>query len=220
MMADAVTTTHERLAEIIPNHNIFILPNCLPYGEGQFKFKQKKSKKVRLLYASTIVNWRNTDLIAGAMKKLSHLPVEVVIAGYHKEAHPLFEKLVDNLTGSGVLPYRFTDWRATEEYMSGYEGDILLVPSKNTQFNSFKSNLKVLEAAAMGIPAVVSQFDPYLGLPVNYALGEAEWLKEIEALMDPDHRKACAKRLQEFCHEHYDMNKWSEKRLEVYESIL
>jgi len=50
----------------------------------------------------------------------------------------------------------------------GYEGDIMILPSKKTDFNRFKSNLKILEAGALKMPIVVSENEPYLGMPVMY----------------------------------------------------
>lgn len=220
MNADAVTCTHDRLAkEISPlNPNVFVIPNSIDYGKGQFKYKkQKKSSKVRLLYASTVMNYRNTSIIAGAMKKLSDLDIEVVIMGHHDS--PLFDILVKNLT-AGKIPHRFVSWADSESYMSSYEGDIGILPSKATKFNSLKSNLKVLEFAAMKIPAVVSGCDPYLDLPVNYFSGEKEFVQEVTNLVNDDkYRKQCGDILHKFCVDNYSLYSFAKKRLEVYESI-
>jgi len=37
---------------------------------------------------------------------------------------------------------------------------------------------------------------------------------------DVQYRKESAKRLSDFAKEHYDMDKWSAKRLKVYKDIL
>lgn len=216
MMADAVTCTHDNLKSIVPNSNVFVIPNALPYGEGQFAYReQQTSNKVRLLYASTIMNYSNTSLIAGAMKKLVGLPIEVVITGHHDS--PLFEILVNNLTAGGSIPHRFIKWLPAQEYMTGYEGDIMILPSKSTEFNRYKSNLKVLEAAALRTPVLVSESDPYLGLPVNYFSGEKQFLDQIMALIeDVNYRKECGDKLYDFCKKNYDLSLYKEKRLETY----
>jgi glycosyltransferase involved in cell wall biosynthesis len=220
MNADAVTCTHERLAkEIKPlNPNVFVIPNALDYGKGQFKYKkQKKSSKVRLLYASTVMNYSNTNIIAGAMKKLSNLDIEIIIMGHHDS--PLFDILVKNLT-AGKIPHRFVGWADSESYMSSYEGDIGILPSKITKFNSLKSNLKVLEFAAMKIPAVVSQYNPYLEMPVNYFTGEKEFVQEVTNLVnDEAYRKQCGELLYKYCKENLSLDSLASKRLEVYENI-
>jgi len=218
MNSDAVTTTHERLASLIPNDNVYVLPNTLMFGKGQFsKIKQPKSERVRLLYASTVMNYANTALIAGAMRKLAHLPIEIVIAGFD-EKNPLFDIVVNNLT-AGVIPYRTKAWAEVKEYMSTYEGDIGILPSKPTNFNSMKSNLKVLEFAALKMPVVVSKCDPYLDLPVNYFSGENDFVKQITDLVtDLELRKYSGEELYKFCKKNYNMN--PDARIKAYEQII
>lgn len=218
MYADAVTTTHERLAYIIPNERVYVLPNALTYGEGQFAYReQPKSDKVRLLYASTVMNYSNTALIAGAMKKLKHLPIELVIAGEHES--PLFDILVKNLT-AGDIPYRTFPWTDSEHYMSNYEGDIGILPSKPSEFNSMKSNLKVLEYAALKLPVVVSQANPYIGMPVNYFTGENSFVEQVTRLVeDVDYRKSCGDKLHEWCVANYNLKDLADTRLEVYKEV-
>lgn len=221
MYADAVTCTHERIADAIReiNPNVYVIPNALDYGKGQYKYKkQKESDRVRLLYASTIMNYSNTAIIAGAMKRLKDLPIEVVIAGHHDS--PLFDILVKNLTGDGLIPHRFTKWGSIDSYMKGYEGDIGILPSKPTVFNSFKSNLKVLEFGAMKIPAVVSQVDPYMGMDVNYFTGENSFVDQVTRLvLEPEYRKGCGEELYRFCKDNYTLQDYAELRLSIYKEV-
>jgi glycosyltransferase involved in cell wall biosynthesis len=218
MNADAVICTHERLAEVVRpiNPNVFIIPNMINYGKGQFRYRKQKSDKIRLLYASTIMNYSNTSIIAGAMKKLSDLPIEVVIAGHHD--NPLFDILVKNLT-DGKIPHSFTPWSGVEKYMSCYQGDIGIIPSKDTKFNSLKSNLKVLEYAALKMPVVCSKADPYLGMPVNYFTGENSFVDHIRDFVEnPKSLKMSGDFLHDFCKKNYSYR--PEERLDVYKKIL
>lgn len=221
MYADAVTCTHERMADAIReiNPNVYVIPNALDYGKGQYKYKkQKSSDKVRLLYASTIMNYSNTAIIAGAMKKLKDLPIEVVIAGHHDS--PLFDILVKNLTGDGLIPHRFTKWSDSNSYMKGYEGDIGILPSKPTIFNSHKSNLKVLEFGAMKIPAVVSQNDPYLGMDVDYFTGENSFVDQVTRLVeDAEYRNKRGNDLYNFCKSKYNLRDYADLRLSIYKEV-
>lgn len=220
MYADAVTCTSEKLSSIIPNDNVYVLPNTIPFGTGQFrKHELQKSDKVRLLYASSSMNYSNTFIIANAMKKIAHLPIEIVLVGYHEGE--VYELILQNITANKTIQYSTIEWSGVENYMNGYKGDILLVPSKATEFNSYKSNIKLLEAAALGIPVVVSKAEPYLDMPVNYFSGEKEFIEQVTRLVeDMDYRTNCANQLEEFAKKNYDMTKWSEKRLKVYEEIL
>lgn len=217
--ADAVTCTSERLASIVPNKSVYVIPNSLSYGVGQFREHElPPSDNVRLVYASSAMNYSNTFLIANAMKKVD-LPIEWVIAGYVEG--DVYDVIIRNLTGDGKIPHSTVEWSGVEDYMSGYNGDILVVPSKASDFNSYKSNIKALEAAALNIPILVSKAEPYLGLPVNYFSGEREFIAELTRLVESSkYRKDCAKKNREFCLENYDITKWGEKRLKVYEEIL
>jgi len=216
--ADAVITTHERLAEEVPNKNVYIIPNLIPYGKDQFgSIKTRRVNRVRLLYASTIMNYYNTDLIADAMHELVDLNIEVVIAGYHDS--PYYEKVINNLTADKKIPYMCIDMLPVREYMSGYHGDIMILPSKNTKFNSMKSNLKLLEAAALKIPVVVSRCEPYLDMPVNYFSNKKEFIQQIKCLvLDGAYRSAKGKELYAHCVSNYNM--LNSNRLSVYEDIL
>lgn len=221
MYADAVTCTHKRLADEIRvfNPNVYVVPNAIEYGKGQFRYKkQKHSDRVRLLYASTIMNYSNTAIIANAMKRLAHLPIEIVIAGHHDS--PLFDILVKNLTGDGLIPHSFTKWNGSDKYMSGYVGDIGILPSKPTKFNSLKSNLKVLEYGAMKIPAVVSKCDPYLDMDVNYFSGDNEFVEQVTRLVeDAQYRKDRGNQLYEFCKSNYSLQGYADLRLSIYKEV-
>ena len=220
MYADAVIATSDRLASIVPNKNVYVIPNALAFGVGQFREHElPKSDKIRLVYASSAMNYANTFLIAKAMKKLVDLPIEIVVVGYHEG--DVYDIIIQNLTASKQIPYRTIEWTGTENYMEGYQGDILIVPSKATEFNSYKSNIKALEAAALNIPIVVSKAEPYLGLKVNYFSGDNEFVSEITRLVQSEeYRKHSAKKNRDFCLENYSLDKWSKERLNIYQKIL
>lgn len=220
MYADAVTCTSDRLAAIIPNKNVYVLPNTIPFGVGQFrKHELPASDKVRLLYASSAMNYSNTNIIARAMEKLKHLPIEIVIAGYHEGG--VYDIIIQNLTAKGQIPYRIIEWTGVEDYIKSYQGDILIVPSKATEFNTYKSNIKALEAGLLGIPIVVSKAHPYLDLPVNYFSGDNEFVQQVTRLVeDVEYRNECGMKIEDFVKENYDMSKWSERRLQVYKEVM
>lgn len=220
MNADAVICTNDALAEETKkiNDRVFVIPNALDYGNGQFSYReQPKSDKVRLLYASTIMNYSNTSIIANAYKKLSHLNIEIVITGYHDL--PYFDKLVKNLTG-GLIPHRFIDWMDCESYMNGYEGDIMILPSKKTDFNRFKSNLKILEAGVLKMPIVVSENEPYLGMPVNYFNGENEFVDQVIKLVESkEYRESAGSKLYDAVTNQFSISNFSNLRRSIYENI-
>jgi len=216
--ADAVTCTGEYLASLVPNRNVYILPNTLPYGEGQFAFRKPQiSDRIRIVYASTIMNYKNTELVKGAMKQLTGLNIEMVIAGYTES--PLYDEVIDNLTAGGKIPYKLVPWAGIHDYMLGYEGEIGIIPSKHSKFNRCKSNLKVLEFASQKMPVVCSPFDPYKNLPIFYAANEKEWINTISDLVEsPTIRQRAGQSLASFCHLSYWLD--GDQRKNMYEQIL
>jgi hypothetical protein len=103
--------------------------------------------------------------------------------------------------------------------MSCYQGNIGIIPSKDTKFNSLKSNLKVLEYAALKMPVVCSKADPYLGMPVNYFKGDYEFVDHIrDFVKNPQNIKISGDYLHDFCKKNYSYR--PEERLDVYKKIL
>ena len=64
--------------------------------------------------------------------------------------------------------------------------DILLAPLKDTEFNRAKSDIKLVEAGARGIPWVASPLPMYCGWMVGgmFARLEAEWYGVLKRLLD------------------------------------
>ncbi len=211
--ADAVTVTHNRLRNLIVdrkiNDKVFVLPNSLPYDEGQYnQYFHPTSDKIRLLYASSPYNYINTRMLKNVMKKLykKYTNLEIVILGGNKTSY--FDESAKNLTDNGRIPNRIYPWQPVDNYMKLYEGDIMILPCVENEFMGMKSNLKLLEAASQNMPVVVSPVDPYLGWPVEYAHGDNQWVEKISRLIDDkDHRKKCADSLSEYARDFYDTNK-------------
>ncbi len=211
--ADAVTVTHNRLRNLIIdrgiNEKVLVLPNTIPFDEGQYnQYFFQATDKIRLLYASSPMNYINTRILKGVMKKLykKYPNLEVVILGGTKGWH--FDEGAKNLTDNGRIPNRIYQFQPVEDYMKLYEGDIMILPCVDNQFMSMKSNLKLLEAASQNLPVVCSRVDPYLGWPVEYAHGDNQWVEKISRLIDDvEYRKKCADSLAEYARDFYDTNK-------------
>jgi glycosyltransferase involved in cell wall biosynthesis len=216
--ADAVTCTGEYLASLVPNKHVYVIPNMLPYGDSQFAYREYKTgDRVRLVYASTIMNYKNTELIAGAMHKLADLNIELAILGYQE--NPLFDQVINNLTANRKIPFDLVPWADSSSYMLNYGGDIGIIPSKDSKFNKCKSNLKVLEFASQKMPVVVSKVDPYNWMPVCYASNENQWVDQITKLVnDAEMRLNLGKKIYRFCKVNYNLN--NEQRFNSYVQIL
>jgi hypothetical protein len=104
------------------------------------------------------------------------------------------------------------------EYYKYYRyADICLAPLANTLFNAMKSNLKILEAANMGLPVIASHVQPYTGMDgVCYVYKQSDWHKWICALEDENERVSRGACLKQYCNKHYNYSSINQKRKECF----
>lgn len=219
--ADLVTTTHERLAEEIKpfNKNIFILPNAIPKA-GQFKLTKIPSPLTRLFWQGSITHKEDIALIKRPIECLNTISgkIQMVLAGY-TEGEDEWYKIALDYTAKTLHQYRLLEGCDVTEYYKHYAyADICLVPLLNSPFNKMKSCLKVLEAANLGLPVICSKVHPYMNLPVIYATGTGEWVRNIQRLVASKKRqKEAGQELQEYCDTNFNFNKINEERKQVFE---
>lgn len=181
-IADAVITTNDLLADKIRpfNKNVHVVPNALPYGQGQFKMSQS--------------DWTGKVKFIGGR---SHERDIALIHGYG-------------------IPARLP----VESYMKHYEGvNIALAPLVDNEFNSFKSNLKILEAGAAYAYCLCSDVAPFRGAPI-VPVSQGEWEEAIEdALGSPEYVQLKGQRMNMWCREHYELTKINNLRKRVFENL-
>lgn len=213
--ADVVTCTHERLAEQISryNKNVHILPNAIPKHE-YFTFDKREDGHVRIFWQGSITHEADLNLLAYGIKGLWHdgLRPKMVIAGltdspvWKRMAHTYIDKH-DGMVLAGCSPF---------EYYKHYAfADIAVIPLLHNSFNTYKSNLKFLEAAHAGLPVICSEVDPYLGLPVLYA-GKKDWqILLTDLINDAPLRKHLGQVNKEYAEKHFNFDEINLKRREI-----
>lgn len=222
--ADAVTVTHERLYDkVFPiNDNVHILPNAIPKF-GQFLFKKQPDEKVRLFWAGGVTHKKDIEILRNPAKKINCDKVKWVIGGYVK-SNPEWLAMTSAFTGGGKFENEILESLPVENYYAMYSKcDIALIPLLPTEFNSFKSNLKILEAANMGCAVVVSKVHPYLDFPdelVNYVKVQGDWYKQVMKLLNsPGMMAYQGQRLKEYCDTNFNFNEINLKRKQIFESV-
>jgi glycosyltransferase involved in cell wall biosynthesis len=217
-LADVVTCTNHELAEAVKPYakHIEILPNALPFDQGQFTLSMDTESDRAMVYVAGTTHRHDMSLFAGHIDE-SHL----TIAGHNPEREEWCK--IEALFGPDV---RYKPETAIDTYMSLYEGHgVALAPLVDTEFNRCKSNLKVLEAGAKGIPIVVSDVHPYLNPTdydaVDYASDGIEWRERTEQLIhDRVYRAERGQQLAEHVREHYHLDKINEIRRQIVEGIV
>jgi glycosyltransferase involved in cell wall biosynthesis len=209
--AHLITTTHERLAELIYpyNKNVVILPNAIPNHE-YFTVSKSESKLPRLFWQGSITHEKDLMLLKNPFKRLTGCAT--VIAGYTQ--HDVWGKMVNAFTNGLSLPGMVLPGLPPYQYYSNYShADICIAPLIKSKFNSLKSNLKVLEAAHAGLPIICSKVDPYLSLPVLYAENQKDWFRHINGLIhDEAMRIELGEVLKGFCEVNYNYETINKKR--------
>ncbi len=226
-IADICTVTHNRLADEVykMNTNVHIIPNGLPYGDGQFNDSKLPSEKVRLFWSGSDTHAQDVSLLRNPMKRVyadSEIrgKVKTVMAGYAERSKPVWDVMASAFTHALQFDSTIYQFTKPENYMGAYcDSDISVIPLLESRFNGMKSNLKVLETAAKRNPAIVSMVDPYLDMPLCYVRSQQYWYKWIRELVnDKAMRIEKGKELFKFCNKHYNLKTINEKRYAIYSS--
>lgn len=127
-------------------------------------------------------------------------------------------------------PYRRVWTKPVNSYATSYKHlDISLAPLVENTFNSFKSNLKMLEAGAHKTALICSNFEPYIHDGINgkncilidQRKNHKDWHKAIKKLMNDEQlRTELGENLHQLVKEKYSLDVLTDVRAEVYSKIL
>lgn len=212
--ADVVTVTNEHLADHVRavNPHVVVVPNALPFDDAQFT--RAASGTSTFVYAAGASHVPDVTPIAAAFDQDT-----VVLAGY-EERHPEWQRMHRLVPRATRRPMR----RITE-YMAAYDGHLAaLAPLAANEFNRCKSNLKMLEAGAKGIPLLASDVTPYRSGSdahcVMLATTAEEWKANMRVcLAYPRLAAEMGAALAAHVREHYHLDRVNEVRRQIVESF-
>jgi glycosyltransferase involved in cell wall biosynthesis len=213
-LADVVTTTHERLAEEIYkiNRNVVVVPNAIPTHPYFPRFRiPNVTGRSRIFWQGSVTHGKDIELLHGPFKKLDKNKFQTVIAGY-MDGEPEWDKMVSFFTRGLTIPGMVLPGASVDKYYQHYRhADICVCPLRDNKFNAMKSNLKVLEAAHMGLPVIASNVHPYKNIPgIMYVSRQQDWIYWL--LKNKTRWKEHAKALWEWCNENHDFDTINETR--------
>lgn len=255
-IADLVICTSFRLQELIKpfNKNIVIIPNALPFGYGEYQTCIREPyDKTSFLYAGGVSHLPEVELLSGKFKRIGGDPfirnnAEFVIAGYEQQTQKryatkedmnkqtnnykiepvrgYYDKMVNIFSYTGS--HKVIPSASVTKYMKCYDQiDVSLVPLVDNQWNSMKSELKLLEAGCKKKPCIVSNVPPYSDVVEFQNEGcmlvntSDDWIKYIKyCIQNPNAVLDAGEKLFAWTSDKYDLFKWNDTRKQLFKTLV
>lgn len=155
-LADAVTVSTDALADVIGAHTsapIHVIPNYLPAWLLDHEKPTTGNDTVTIGWGGSSTHQMDVDQIGTHLRR-------VMDRNPHTELHLMGTNYARTW---GIRDrVRFTAWtHSVPEYWRLIDYDVMLAPLRPHVFNASKSALRPLEAAALGIPVIASDYGPY-----------------------------------------------------------
>lgn len=246
-LCNAVTTTTPRLANeyALFNRRMFVIPNYLDPDlwnqpkswstkEWNDYYKRKNDDIIRIGWTGAASHRQDLEMISGIITKLckKYKNVQFSMLGFTpKEIFstiPLREGTCPHCGAEGQLEAdKGVPVLEYPDKLKSMAFDIGIAPIIETGFNECKSDLKLKEYAAIGVPVVASNIKPYseslkdgVGKRGYLASNGKDWYNYLEMLiLDKDLRERLGKNNRRW-YEENTIDKHIYKWIEVYKELV
>lgn len=211
-LCDAASTTTENMATWLRSlgaKDVRVIPNLLPVEKVQPR-EQQPGRKIRVGWGGGMSHTGDLALLVPAMAAIGDAVEWVFLAAKPEGKLPVRIEFHD-----GVPPTAYLDKLASLDL------DLILAPLEDNVFNCAKSNLRLVEAGAVGAAVIASPVGPYTeGQPpvFGYAADEAAWVAEIRRFINTpaSERTKAARALQAWVGRHYTFEARIKDRLAAW----
>lgn len=197
------------------------IPNCLDmryYPDVEVKRKKGKGE-IRIGWSGGSSHSMDLRTILPSLKRLSKKhKIKLVISGsYFPE---IFKEL-----GDLVEYHPWTKWEAHPYRMKLLDLDFAIIPLADDEFfNKYKSELKMMEFAALKVPMIIKDqlpYSPYIKKGENCLAykTEEELDKCLELMVRGKNKDKMIKNAYEWVTEHRDVDKIAKDLVKVYKSL-
>lgn len=207
--ADLVTVTTAPLAETMIRKcqldpaRVTVVPNCM--DAWLYDMDRPRRDRITIGWTGGISHDADMAVAAAPLSQFLRRNPEV---DFHTIGHD-FRDLIR------VPNYRLSLWRqSVRQYHETIDFDIGIAPLKPSTFNRSKSGIKAMEYMALGIPAVVTDAEPYREVVIDGETGflirrEHEWGRRLRELVnDHEMREAMGKRAREHSRQYSIEHGW------------
>lgn len=252
---DWVTTTTEHFADKIRefNKNVTVLPNSIDPLQPQFMPNKKESDKVRFGYIAGVFHAPDARLMFEGMRdvyktinrnkfqfclggynpNMSYNFIEMMFTNEFKSISKTYKEYLVKYVQEGneiadLEPYKRLWGLDVYNYARLYnEVDVSLVPLVSNSFNSYKSQIKIIEAGHFKKAAIVSNVAPYTfdcnkenSILINPDKKNLGWGVAIKSLIqNPNRIEDLGEALHETVKDKYNINTVNKVRNELYQKL-
>jgi glycosyltransferase involved in cell wall biosynthesis len=183
-VADLVTVSTQPLAEVMRkrHRNVVVLPNCVPASLLEAPTPAVPRTPVTVGWSGGMSHTLDLAEIKSELRKFLCRARNVEL---HLMGGPS-DEFCKAMPGERL---RVTRWiKSVAAFHAAIDFQISLAPLRPSPFNHSKSALRCLEAAALGIPVVASDYGPYAAFVRDGETGllarrPHEWGKHLRALV-------------------------------------
>lgn len=202
-VASRVIVSTEPLAEIMRqfNDDVVVCPNAIPAWLLDEDPLRHNNEKITIGWGGSPTHNMDFDIVGGHIRRVI-------------DQNPIteFHAIGTDYAAKMRIPHgrsRFTPWIPdVPSFFRAIDYHIGIAPLKNHVFNRSKSHIKALECAALGIPIIASDVEPYRNFVVHGVTGflvrsDHEWGSYLRDLInDSDMRIAMGKEARKFAERH------------------
>lgn len=253
-IADVVTCSTMKVQDMVRqyNKNTVVIPNAFPYGHDNYQpIAGDTREKMTFIYSGGSTHYSDVRLLEGKFKRIGSDPFlynnsEYLLAGYEPQQKRFYQNLDDmkaknnNFVTQQVHgewdkmtsifkysnSYRILPSINLDDYLSYYDmADVSLIPLQQHSWNSYKSVLKVLEAAVKKIPVICSKVEPYYPELRDYPgilwVEGTNWLDPIKfCIKNKEEAQAMGEELAAKVWKEYDLIIWNNVRKQLLERLV
>lgn len=235
-IADLITVSTDFLAQEYPEEKTVVLPNCIDF-DSLPNILRNDTDIVRIGMQGSVLYSDDYKVIKPVVEELAKRDdVKLVMFGlppdderYKMQREVMYKENLDWVNSLNCEWHPVVHITEYMDKLNELKLDILLIPRADNYFNRCKSNLKFLEAGALGIPCICSSFpDKKSPYEVNkedtehllLCSTDNEWRYNIDKLVgDKTLRQKIGDEAREYINKNYNIKAKAHLWEEAYKNL-